>query len=80
MTSRSLYDLASTGEGIPEDNDLEVLASGPSDYVPTELAKGMTLTLDEPEEDIRPDQGDEGSRRRRTGKAEMKVKGAQKCK
>ncbi|RWW82722.1 hypothetical protein BHE74_00008797 [Ensete ventricosum] len=73
MTSRSLCDLASTGEGIPEGDDPETLASGPSDRVPSELAEGMTLTLDEPEEDIRPDQGDEGSRRK-TGKAETKAK------
>ncbi|RWW35371.1 hypothetical protein BHE74_00059710 [Ensete ventricosum] len=74
MTSRSLCDLAPTGEGIPEDDDPEMLASGPSDRIPSELAEGTTLTLDEPDEDIRPDQGDEGSRGRRIGKAETKAK------
>ncbi|RWW44369.1 hypothetical protein BHE74_00049890 [Ensete ventricosum] len=80
MTLRSLYDLASTGEGIPEENDLETLALGPFDRVPFELVEGTTLTLDEPEEDIRPDQGDEGSGRRRTGRAEMKARGVQERK
>ncbi|RZR75259.1 hypothetical protein BHM03_00052930 [Ensete ventricosum] len=79
MTSRSFSDLASTEEGIPEDDDPETLASGTSDCVPSELAEGTTLTLDEPEEDIRPDQGDEGSERR-TGKAETKANGVQERK
>ncbi|RZS28284.1 hypothetical protein BHM03_00061839 [Ensete ventricosum] len=35
----------------------------------------MTLTLDKPEEDIRPDQEDEGSGRRRTAKSRDENKG-----
>ncbi|RWW01001.1 hypothetical protein GW17_00035982, partial [Ensete ventricosum] len=72
----SLYDLASTREGTLEDEDPETLASGPSDHVPPELAEGTAMTLDEPEEDIRPDQGNEGSRRR-TEEAETRAKGVQ---
>ncbi|RRT55041.1 hypothetical protein B296_00032811 [Ensete ventricosum] len=72
MTSRPLSDFASTGEGIPKDDDLKTLASGPLDRVPSELAKGTILTLDEPDEDIQPDQWDEESGGKRTGKIEMR--------
>ncbi|RWW41508.1 hypothetical protein BHE74_00053011 [Ensete ventricosum] len=54
MASKSLRDWESSGEGIPECSDPEKLVARPSDRVPSELVEGMTLTLDEPEEDIRP--------------------------
>ncbi|RRT37421.1 hypothetical protein B296_00038985, partial [Ensete ventricosum] len=70
---------SSAGEGIPEHDDLDTLASGPSDRIPSELAEGTTLTLDEPEEDIRPDQEGEGSGRRGTAKSRDESKGGSKA-
>ncbi|RZS17216.1 hypothetical protein BHM03_00049372 [Ensete ventricosum] len=54
IASKFLRDRASSGEGIPECDDPEMLVARPSDCVPSELVEGTTLTIDEPEEDIRP--------------------------
>ncbi|RWV79674.1 hypothetical protein GW17_00059154 [Ensete ventricosum] len=66
MTSRSLSDLASTGESIPGDVDLEILILRLFDLIPSDPTEEMDLTLDEPEEDIRPDRStdeNEGGRK-----------------
>ncbi|RRT76973.1 hypothetical protein B296_00022578 [Ensete ventricosum] len=63
MTSRSLKDLASIGDGIPDDDDPEVLALGLPNLVPLDLAEGTDLSLDEAEEDIRPNRPTEETKR-----------------
>ncbi|RWW45835.1 hypothetical protein BHE74_00048290 [Ensete ventricosum] len=54
IASKFLRDRASSGEGIPECDDPEMLVALPSDCVPSELVEGTTLRIDELEEDIRP--------------------------
>ncbi|RWV84750.1 hypothetical protein GW17_00053514, partial [Ensete ventricosum] len=77
IASKFLRHRAPSGEGIPEWDDPEMLVARPSDCVPTELVEGTTLTIDEPEEDIRPvwrrrgtprsqDENKKGSREQRT--------------
>ncbi|RRT45750.1 hypothetical protein B296_00054895, partial [Ensete ventricosum] len=76
ITSKSFHDKAFFEEGIPEYDDLKMLVSSPSNRVPSKLAEGMTLTLDEPKEDIRPDQRRWGDERRRTVKSRGESKGS----